>query len=207
VIPIEDNELIKSAVRGSTTAFEQIVKKYQTQVFNLCLRMLGNEDDAADATQDSFVKVWKSLNTFQFESQFSTWLYKLASHTCLDYLRKRKRRKEVSMTVEDDDEEHEWDMPDKSPGPDEAYEAKEDKIALSKALDMLEPSQKQIIILRVVNDLSYQQIAEVMGIAEGTVKSRLSRARDNLRTKLLILGNQSISNTSKKRKGGCDNEL
>lgn len=166
--------------------------KYQTPIYNLCLRMTGNPEDAADMTQEAFLKAWRSLSSFQFESSFSTWLYRLASNTCLDYLRSLKRRPQCSLTVEDDEgEEQVLDVTDEAPTPEEALLSAEELSQLVHALSQLDASQRQIITLRVVNDLSYAEIAEILDVKEGTVKSRLARARDNLRKKLLQIGNKS----------------
>ena len=188
----EERKIIKKAAAGSADAFEQLLLKYQTPIYNLCLRMTGNPEDAADMTQEAFLKAWRSLSSFQFESSFSTWLYRLTTNTCLDYLRSQKRRPQCSLTVEDDDgEEQVLDVTDEAPTPEEALLSAEERSQLVHALSQLEASQRQIITLRVVNDLSYAEIAEILDVKEGTVKSRLARARDNLRKKLLQIGNKS----------------
>ena len=187
----DERKIIKKAAAGSADAFEQLLLKYQTPIYNLCLRMTGNPEDAADMTQEAFLKAWRSLSSFQFESSFSTWLYRLASNTCLDYLRSLKRRSQCSLTVEDDEgEEQVLDVPDDAPTPEEALLSAEEHARLVYALSQLDASQRQIITLRVVNDLSYAEIAEILDVKEGTVKSRLARARDNLRKKLLQIGNK-----------------
>ena len=188
----DERKIIKKAAAGSADAFEQLLLKYQTPIYNLCLRMTGNPEDAADMTQEAFLKAWRSLSSFQFESSFSTWLYRLTTNTCLDYLRSQKRRPQCSLTVEDDDgEEQVLDVTDEAPTPEEALLSAEERSQLVHALSQLEASQRQIITLRVVNDLSYAEIAEILDVKEGTVKSRLARARDNLRKKLLQIGNKS----------------
>ena len=188
----EERKIIKKAAAGSADAFEQLLLKYQTPIYNLCLRMTGNPEDAADMTQEAFLKAWRSLSSFQFESSFSTWLYRLTTNTCLDYLRSQKRRPQCSLTVEDDEgEEQVLDVTDEAPTPEEALLSAEERSQLVHALSQLEASQRQIITLRVVNDLSYAEIAEILDVKEGTVKSRLARARDNLRKKLLQIGNKS----------------
>ena len=188
----DERKIIKKAAAGSADAFEQLLLKYQAPIYNLCLRMTGNPEDAADMTQEAFLKAWRSLSSFQFESSFSTWLYRLTTNTCLDYLRSLKRRPQCSLTVEDDEgEEQVLDVTDEAPTPEEALLSAEERSQLVHALSQLEASQRQIITLRVVNDLSYAEIAEILDVKEGTVKSRLARARDNLRKKLLQIGNKS----------------
>ncbi len=201
--PIDEKELIQRAMKGDETAFESLMLSYQTQIYNLCFRTVGNQDDAEDMTQESFLKAWRYLSSFQFESAFSTWLYRLATNCCLDLLRSKKRRPTVSLVSEDDDgEEQSFDPVDPAPQPEEALIRKEEQAQLQEALDSLEDTQRQIITLRVVNDLSYTEIAEILDLKEGTVKSRLSRARENLRKKLLQLRNKTASSTSKTSEGG-----
>ena len=196
---MEEREIIERVVAGDSDAFGLLVEKYQTKVYNLALRMCGNEDDAFDLSQDAFVRAWRSLGSFQFESSFSTWLFRLTSNICLDYLRAKKRRAAVSLTMSgDDEEETQLDIPDPGMGPEEAAIAAEDKRLLMEALNSLPADQRQIITLRAINDLSYAEIAQILNLQEGTVKSRLSRARTALRNKLLQSGNNSENDSSRK---------
>lgn len=205
---IKEHIWVKKAASGDADAFEQLVLKYQTPIYNLCFRMVGNAEDAADLTQESFLKAWNHLHSFHYEAAFSTWLYRLASNTCLDFLRSMKRHPQISLTVEDNDgEEATLDIPDLSPSPEEALLCAEEKALLAQAMQELEPEQRQILTLRVVNEMSYADIADVLRIREGTVKSRLSRARDALRKNLLIIGNKPFSSSSNHQKGGCKVEL
>ena len=189
---IEEIRYVKRAARGDPGAFEELVNRYQGPIYNLCFRMVGNAEDAADMTQEAFIKAWKNLDSFQFEAAFSTWLYRLASNCCLDFLRSKKRRPTISLvTTNDEDEEQTVDVEDNAPGPEEQLLSGEDREILRKALAEIDLEQRQILTLRVVNDLSYGEIAEILGIKEGTVKSRLSRARENLRKKVLQIGNKT----------------
>lgn len=188
---IEEDKIIRKAVGGSAEAFEQLVVKYQTPIYRLCLRMTGNPEDSADLTQESFLKAWRALDTFRFGSGFSTWLFRLASNTCLDHLRAQKRRPVLPLTLENNDgEEMTLDPPDSAPTPEEALLASEEHERLNKALAQLDPQQRHILTLRVVNDLSYTEIADILEIKEGTVKSRIARARDALRKKYQKGGNK-----------------
>lgn len=210
VIDIDEKKLLKKAAAGSAEAFEQLVLTYQTPIYNLCLRMTGNPEDAADMTQESFLKAWRSLEGFHFESAFSTWLYRLASNTCLDFLRSVKRRKQFSLTMEDADGETQLlDLTDPAPTPEASLLSAEESALLGAAMRQLDPEQQRILTLRVVNDLSYTEIAAVLDIKEGTVKSRLARARENLRKKLLQSGNKAESKSSNThiRKGGRGHEV
>lgn len=205
---IEEQIIVKKAAAGNADAFEQLVIKYQSHIYNLCFRMTGNAEDAADLSQESFIKAWNNLSSFHFEAAFSTWLYRLTSNTCLDFLRSAKRHPQVSLTVEDGDgEEAVLDIPDAAATPEESVISAEDAQLLALAMEALDPEQRQILTLRVVNEMSYADIADILRIREGTVKSRLSRARDALRKKLLNLGNIPLSASSNHQKGGRSIEL
>lgn len=200
---MEEAKLIALAQAGDETAFEQLVLLYQKRVYNLALRMVQNPDDAFDLSQEAFLKAWKNLPNLKADAAFSTWLFRLTSNECIDFLRRAKRQKTVSLTVEsDDDGEVQLDMPDPAPGPEESVVRAEDQALLQKAMDALPPDHRQILTLRIVDDLDYRQISEVLGIAEGTVKSRLARARENLRKNLAALGNKSNFMPSENQEGG-----
>ncbi|MBQ1756671.1 MAG: sigma-70 family RNA polymerase sigma factor [Oscillospiraceae bacterium] len=189
---MDEREIIQKVLDGDNDAFGLLVEKYQTKVYNLALRMSGNEDDAFDLSQEAFLRAWRNLRSFQFESAFSTWLFRLTSNVCLDFLRARKRKATVSLTVTDDEDgETQLDLPDPAKTPEEALLAAEDRRLLTQALNELPAVQRQILTMRAIDDLSYAQIAEILHIEEGTVKSRLSRARAALRNKLLQIGNKS----------------
>ena len=199
---MDEKLLIQQAAAGDPSAFEALVLRYQTQVYNLALRMVGNEADAQDLAQEAFVRAWRALSSFQFSSQFSTWLYRLTSNICIDFLRAQKKRKHISLTVLQDDEHQQWDMPDTKPLPEDKMIVSEEHEALAAAIASLDPEYRQVLILRIVDDCSYQQISQIMGIREGTVKSRLSRARDQLRKKLAQSWNFSGASSSNSTKGG-----
>lgn len=186
---MEEKEIIQRAIVGDTGAFEQLVVRYQTQVYNLAYRMVNQEADAQDLAQEAFIRAWRALSSFQFSSQFSTWLYRLTTNICIDFLRAQKRNKTVSMTVLQDEEAQQWDMEDAAPLPEEQMIDREQHDAMEQAIAELDEEYREVLILRVVNECSYQQIAQVLDIREGTVKSRLSRAREQLRKKLSQTGN------------------
>lgn len=194
---MDEKAIIEQVLAGDSNAFGQLVEQYQDRVYNLALRMCGNRDDAFDLAQDAFFRAWRGLAGFQFESSFSTWLFRLTANVCLDWLRAKKRRPVVSLTtVDDEDEEVQLDLPDPGKSPEELLLAAEDRAALVKALNALPVEYRQILTLRAIDDLSYAEIAEILKLREGTVKSRLSRARTALRNKLLQNGNNSESETS-----------
>lgn len=139
--------------------------------------MTANEEDAADLTQEAFLRVWQKLPEFRLQAAFSTWLYRLTTNLCLDFMRGRKRRPTVPLEREDEEQTPLPEPKDPAPTPEEA------------ALAELSPEQRELLALRAVRDLNYAQIAELLGVPEGTVKSRLARAREALRKKLACAGN------------------
>lgn len=194
---MDEREIIERVLAGDNDAFGLLVEAYQTRVYNLALRLCGNRDDAFDLAQESFFRAWRSLSGFQFESSFSTWLFRLCSNICLDWLRAKKRRPTVSMsTVDDEGEESQLELPDPGKSPEELLLAAEEREALARAMNQLPVEYREILTLRAIHDLSYTEIAEILKIKEGTVKSRLSRARLALRNKLLQNGNKTASDSS-----------
>ncbi len=194
---MDEKAIIEQVLSGDNNAFGLLVDEYQTKVYNLALRMCGNQDDAFDLSQEAFFRAWKNLPSFQFESAFSTWLFRLTTNICLDWLRAKKRRPTVSLTtVNDEDEESQLDLPDPGMNPEELLLAAEDRAVLTKAMNELPVEYREILTLRAINDMSYTEIAEVLKLREGTVKSRLSRARNALRNKLLQNGNKTKTETS-----------
>ena len=194
---MDEKAIIEQVLSGDNNAFGLLVDEYQTKVYNLALRMCGNQDDAFDLSQEAFFRAWKNLPSFQFESAFSTWLFRLTTNICLDWLRAKKRRPTVSFTtVNDEDEESQLDLPDPGMNPEELLLAAEDRAVLTKAINELPVEYREILTLRAINDMSYTEIAEVLKLREGTVKSRLSRARNALRNKLLQNGNKTKTETS-----------
>ena len=187
---MSEEQLIRRAQQGDNSAFEQLLLAHQKKVYNLCLRMAANPDDALDLSQEAFIKAWRALGQYQFEANFSTWLFRLTSNVCIDFLRQKKRRQETSLTenYDDSDEGAELSLPDCAPLPEQQAITNETKIELARAMGQLAPDHREILQLRVVEDLPYEQIADILGVRVGTVKSRLARARLSLR-KILKAGN------------------
>ena len=198
---MQDELLIRRAQRGDADAFEQLLLEHQKNVYNLCYRMAGNPDDAMDLSQETFLRAWRCLDQYQFASAFSTWLYRLCSNICIDFLRKRRRQQTVPLTFEDaDGEEQTYAVPDPAPLPEEQVELKLTRETLAAAMAQLLPEHRAVLQLRVVNEMSYEQIADVLDIQIGTVKSRLSRARNQLK-KILERGNLSRRASSESMEG------
>lgn len=183
-------ELVQKAKSGDQEAFGELVVANEKKIYTLCRRLTGNASDAEDLAQEAFLNAWKGLGKFQGDSSFSTWLYRLASNVCIDFLRKEKRRQSVSMTLslDDSDAERQADIPDETQSPHQLYERGETQAAIAAGLNRLSVEHRQILIMREINGLSYAEIAQVLGIGEGTVKSRISRARLSLRNSLQKMG-------------------
>ena len=198
----EEANIIRAVLDGNPNAFDDLVLAYQDQVYHIALRMTGNEEDAFDLSQETFLKAYRSLKSFRGESAFGTWLYRLASNLCIDFLRKQKRRgggQAVSL-----DEETEWrprELPDLRYEPQEALERKELRERGRAGLARLPEEQRLILVLRDAEGLSYEEIGAVLAIEQGTVKSRIFRARARLAKLLTEDGNFFGGPSSKVRKG------
>lgn len=201
----EESAVIRAVVNGETDAFEALVTAYQTQVYNLALRTVGNAEDAADMTQEAFLRAYRSLGSFRGESKFSVWLYRLTTNICIDFLRSRARRPTVSLTVEDDDDDQpqELDVADERFDPVQSLERAELRRAVQRGLASLPEEYRRILVLRELSGLSYAEIGQALRLEEGTVKSRLFRARKKLCEFLEQDGNLPDRFPSKDVKGGA----
>lgn len=192
-----EQELVHSAQKGDTSAFGQLVEAHQSKIYSLCYRMTGNAEDAADLTQEVFLSAWRSLSRFQEQSSFGTWVYRMATNASIDFLRREKRRQVLSMTMEEDSEERQAQVPDERYSPHRLLEQKEARQAVADALAALSPEHRQALVLREMEGLSYQEIGQLLDLEEGTVKSRIARARLALRDFLIKSGNFSAPPPSK----------
>lgn len=197
-------ELVRRAKDGDKSAFEQLVSENQRGVYSLALRYCGNREDALDISQEAFFRAYKGLPFFQGDSSFSTWLYRLTINVSIDYLRRSKKKKAIPFSAMGEPEQV-YDIPDTKDSPEKSAEIRELKESLNDALQTLSDEHRAIFILRAMNELSYTEIADILDLEEGTVKSRLSRARDKLRN--ILAGNFSQSQPSNTdRRGGVSNE-
>ena len=195
--------IVRKVLQGDVNAFEKLVTEYEKAVYAIAQRMTGNAEDAADMTQETFIKAYNSLSSFRGDSKFSVWLYRIANNVCLDFLRSKSRRPTVSLSTEDDDgEETQLDIADESQSPELLLESSLTRDAVRRGLDALPPDYKQILLLREIQGLSYEEIAAALGIESGTVKSRIFRARKRLCTFLIEDGNIPDFQSSGKMKGG-----
>jgi RNA polymerase sigma factor (sigma-70 family) len=165
-----DSELIVLAQKGDQVAYGVLVRRHQDRIYRHLRNLTGSREDALELAQDVFIKAWEALPTWRPDAQFHTWVYRIASNAALDVLR---RRKVVRFVPLDDD----YDAPSDQPGPEGQLQARQSLRRLDAALAHLPLEQREIVLLREVEGLSYDELATTLGIDEGTVKSRLSRAR------------------------------
>jgi RNA polymerase sigma-70 factor (ECF subfamily) len=171
-IQTQEKAWAKAAQKGDSIAFMNIVEAYQKPVYNLCYRMLGDTTQAEDAAQETFLRVYTKLKTYNHDHKFSSWLLSIASHYCIDQLRRRR----YQMVSWDDLPPWRW-LPTSDPEPEEAVLANETHHALHALLNALPPDYRAAVILRYWHELSYDEIAETLDTTVSTVKSRLFRAR------------------------------
>ncbi len=172
--------LVVRAAKGDEAAFSSLMEQYEKLVFNLAYQYTQNREDAADVSQEVFLKLWRTLSSFRGESSFSTWVFRITQNSALDLLRKRTGSATVSLTVPDEDgEERERELID--PGtehdPAASVERKERREAVRDAIAALRADHREILVLREMQGFSYTEIAEMLGLELGTVKSRINRAR------------------------------
>lgn len=174
----DDLQILKRFNNGDISASEELVLKYQDRIYNLCRYMLGNTHDAEDAAQDTFIKAYQNLNNFRPEASFYTWLYRIAVNTCLDY---KRRPFFESLFKKSEGEEFIDEPPSDRPSPEKLYESKQLGLALRNSLGKLSLKLRTVIILKEIEGLSYDEIADILEVSIGTVKSRISRAREELK--------------------------
>jgi RNA polymerase sigma-70 factor (ECF subfamily) len=160
-----DQELVRRSLRGDRAAFGELMERHQRRVYNVCLRMLGRPEDAADATQDVFLTALRKLSGFRGASALSTWLHRIAVNTCYDALRRRSREVLVEEPLQE---------PAPSPDPSGAADA---RIDVQRALIQVPEDFRAVLVLHDVAGLPYEEVAEILGAPVGTVKSRLHRGR------------------------------
>jgi len=177
----DELSIIDRFKKGEESAFEELVLKYQDRIYNLCRHMLGNTSDAEDAAQDTFIKAYQKLKDFKPEASLYTWLYRIAVNTCLDY---NNRPFFESLFKKSEGEEFVDELSSDWPSPEKLYESKQIGLALHNSIVKLPSRLRTAIILNEIECLSYEEIADILEISIGTVKSRISRARDELKKSL-----------------------
>ena len=177
----EDNFLIKQAIRGDAYAFEQLMRRHESRMYSVAIRMCGNREDAQDCVQDAMLRIYRALDRFKGQSSFSTWVYRITMNTCLDELRRRKVRASTSL---DTLLESGWSPTDETDTPERHAIDSERRRALEKAIGSLPEDMRSAIVLREMQGLSYEEISDVLSVNVGTIKSRISRGREKLREKI-----------------------
>ncbi len=179
-----DQRLLRDARRGDRSAFSELVDKYSDRVYAFLYRMVHDREDALDLAQETFLRVYRNLHNFKLGQPFKPWLYRIANNLAIDCLRKRKDIISLDAPI---DKEEGWFMQlaDQRPGPELLQEQGELNDYLVSLIDQLPENYRNVILLRHGQDLSYQEIAEVLRVPVSTVKTRLFRAREALRMKLL----------------------
>src|SRR5438132_363782 len=180
---VSELELVKQCQRGDSTAFDELVVRYRTRVFGMIYNMVHNEQDAWDLAQDGFVKAWKSIDRFRGQSAFYTWLYRIVTNVGIDWLRKKQIHAESEFDENvglSDVEPAARTAPRADPLPSQKMEQREIRARIDEAIAKLSPEHRSVIVLKEMQDLQYNEIAEVMNCSIGTVMSRLFYARKKL---------------------------
>ena len=185
----DERDIINKILAGDKAAYEELVLANQNNVYNLALKLTKNAEDASDISQEVFLKAYLQLENFRQESRFSVWLYRMAYNLCIDFLRKKTKSSTISLTYADEDNEAvAIEIPDLRELPEDVLLTKESRETIYQSIDELGDSHREILIMRQLTAMSYGEIADTLNISEGTVKSRLARARANLVSILLKKG-------------------
>lgn len=174
----DEAEVLRGCLAGDERAYRRLLERYQRPVYSLALRMLRQAEDAEDVTQETFVRVFRALDRYDPNRPFSTWLFTIAARLCVDTIR-RRRMKMMSLvrTEAGSDEERTIDLEDPGPRPEDEAERREGEARVQSLIDELPPHYRIVVVLRHQQDLSYEEIAEALGLPLGTVKARIHRAR------------------------------
>jgi len=168
-----DAERVRRALQGDPRAFGELVEAYQRVLFNAALRILGDREEARDATQTAFLKAWRKLDTYDPRYRVFSWLYRILMNEALNVLDRRRRQEPLEDSMAQS-------LRDPAPGPEEAYRRRETEGIVTDALMGLSPGDRQVIVLRHMLHLSLEEIGEALGVPDKTVKSRLFTARQRL---------------------------
>lgn len=203
----DEKVLISLCKRGDLSAYDRLMQRYEKRVYALCFRMAGNQDDAADLAQEAFLKAFRALPSFNGQAQFSTWLYRIVTNTCLDERRRQARRPQLfslDKPLNTEDGQLALTLPAEASDPLATALSQETEIEIRTLLSMLPAEQRIVLVLRDMEGYSYDEIARMLNLNGGTVKSRLNRARRKLRE--LYLEKEELLSTTVhlKRKEGRD---
>lgn len=187
----DEPQLLERSRQGDLAAFNALVEKYQQSVYNLCLRMLSSPQAAEDATQEAFVAAFKAIRSFHGDT-FRAWLFRIASNACYDEMRRKRSRPAASLDEPHGDQGHTIDVPASGQSPEERAEQQELGELIQRALSQLHPDQRIVLVLCDVQGFDYAEIAQVLNVSLGTVKSRIFRGRMQMRALLLDQGGELL---------------
>ncbi len=188
----EDRELVASAKKGDNKAFEALLKKYRKSVYYMLLKMIKNPDDAEDLTQEAFAKAFNSIDKFDATYAFSTWLFRIATNNCIDFIRKKRvQTVSIDQPMEGDDGSNiRFDVKDENLDPNQSMLKQQRKKYLNMAIERLPEKYRTLVELRYFRELSYEEVAQELQIPLGTVKAQLFRARELLSQELKNIKSQ-----------------
>ncbi len=177
----EDSKLIRGALRGDQDAFQRLMVKYHDAICHLLRRMISNSDEIEDLTQETFIKAFGSLKSFNDEYAFSTWLYKIATNNCIDYIRKKKLQTySIDKPIESAESDFVYELPDSTYEPDRDIIRRQRSALIEEAIASLPEKYRRVITLRHTEEKDYTEIARILHLPIGTVKAHLFRAREML---------------------------
>ncbi len=200
----EQPEWLSAAKQNNKRAWEKLVKENESLVYHIAYRMMQNEEEAKDVSQEIFIKVYRNLQKFDEKSAFSTWIYRIAVNTCIDALRKKKGKEVVSW--EEQTQHQKENVTDTTETPEEVYLQKEKQLQIIDMIQNLSPEHKAVLLMRDMEDMTYGEIAECLSVSLGTVKSRIARAREQFKKEFLakkeLLPKKSRQINKVSKKGG-----
>lgn len=176
---LKDYAVVQRAIKGDQKAYAEIMSRYKDSIFFMLLKMVNNRDDAQDLTIETFGKAFQNLEKYKPDFAFSTWLFKIATNNCIDFIRKKKLNT-FSIDKEKDDDNPKFDIASGGMDPEETYIKKQKEILMHDVVDKLSPRYKRLVILRYFDERSYEEIAAELDLPLGTVKAQLFRARELL---------------------------
>ena len=183
-----DELLLRKAQHGDPEAFEQLITPLEQLIWRICWHYTGNRESAEDCGQETMIRIWRSLDSYRGDCALESWVYRIAANCCMDYLRKKKRDKSVSMEPM---QEQGFDPADPSPGTEEQVVAADEQKRLREAITQLPEDQREALIMTQLEKVSYEEAAKLLGVSEGTIKSRVNRAKARL--KEILSGERELS--------------
>lgn len=183
-----DELLLRKAQHGDPEAFEQLITPLEQLIWRICWHYTGNRESAEDCGQETMIRIWRSLDSYRGDCALESWAYRIAANCCMDYLRKKKRDKSVSMEPM---QEQGFDPADPSPGTEEQVVAADEQKRLREAITMLPEDQREALIMTQLEKVPYEEAAKLLGVSEGTIKSRVNRAKARL--KEILSGERELS--------------